>query len=91
MPIIIEDGVTVGAGAVIAAGVRLGKRCTIGEGAVVLHDVPAGSHIVPKVSECVCHRSICKKCQSTKRQNEADMEKTIDLIGEKVVEKLKHD
>ena len=41
-PPIIEDDVNIGAGAVILPGVRLGKGCTIGAGAVVTHDVPAG-------------------------------------------------
>jgi acetyltransferase-like isoleucine patch superfamily enzyme len=35
----IEEGVTVGANATIVCGVRLGKRCLIGAGAVVTHDV----------------------------------------------------
>ncbi len=41
-PPIIEDDANIGAGAVILPGVRLGKGCTIGAGAVVTHDVPAG-------------------------------------------------
>lgn len=35
----IEEGVTVGANATIVCGVRLGKRCLVGAGAVVTHDV----------------------------------------------------
>jgi UDP-2-acetamido-3-amino-2,3-dideoxy-glucuronate N-acetyltransferase len=41
-PPVIEDDANIGAGAVILPGVRLGKGCTIGAGAVVTHDVPAG-------------------------------------------------
>jgi len=38
-PPIIEDDVSVGAGATILPGVRLGQGCTIGAGAVVTKDV----------------------------------------------------
>jgi acetyltransferase-like isoleucine patch superfamily enzyme len=41
-PPIIEDDVNIGAGAVILPGVHLGKGCTIGAGAVVTRNVPAG-------------------------------------------------
>jgi maltose O-acetyltransferase len=42
-PIIVEDDVDVGVGALILAGVRVGKRSVIGAGSVVLSDVPADS------------------------------------------------
>lgn len=38
--IAIEDGVWIGAGAIILAGVTLGKGCIIGAGSVVTKDVP---------------------------------------------------
>jgi UDP-2-acetamido-3-amino-2,3-dideoxy-glucuronate N-acetyltransferase len=41
-PPIIEEDANIGARAVILPGIRLGKGCTIGAGAVVTHDVPAG-------------------------------------------------
>ena len=41
-PPIIEDDANIGAGAVILPGVRLGKGCTVGAGAVVTRHVPAG-------------------------------------------------
>jgi len=37
----VEDGVLVGAGARVLGGVRLGRGCSIGANAVVIHDVPA--------------------------------------------------
>ena len=39
---IVEDNVSVGAGAVILPGIILGKGCHIGAGAVVTHSVPSG-------------------------------------------------
>ncbi|HEX9097384.1 MAG TPA: serine acetyltransferase [Candidatus Dormibacteraeota bacterium] len=43
---IIDDGVFVGAGARVLGGVRLGRGCSIGANAVVIHDVPAGATAV---------------------------------------------
>lgn len=42
----VEDGVSIGSGAVIMCGIRLGKGCRIGAGAVVTRDVPAGATVV---------------------------------------------
>ncbi len=42
-PVIIEDGVLVGANAVILEGVRIGKDAVIAAGAIVTKDVPAGA------------------------------------------------
>jgi UDP-2-acetamido-3-amino-2,3-dideoxy-glucuronate N-acetyltransferase len=39
--VIVEDGVAIGAGAVILPGVRIGAGAVIAAGAVVTHDVPA--------------------------------------------------
>jgi acetyltransferase-like isoleucine patch superfamily enzyme len=41
-PVVIEDDVWVGIGAIILKGVRIGRRARIGAGAVVTKDVPAG-------------------------------------------------
>ncbi len=41
--IIIEDGVWVGAGVIVTAGVRIGKNSVIGAGSVVTKDIPAYS------------------------------------------------
>lgn len=39
---IIEDGVSIGAGAIVLGGITIGRGARIGAGAVVLGDVPAG-------------------------------------------------
>jgi len=51
-PVVIEDDVWLGAGVVVLPGVRLGRGCVIGAGAVVTRDVPAGAVFagVPAVS-----------------------------------------
>lgn len=41
-PVIIEDGVLVGANAVVLEGVRVGQGAVVAAGAVVTEDVPAG-------------------------------------------------
>jgi UDP-2-acetamido-3-amino-2,3-dideoxy-glucuronate N-acetyltransferase len=38
---VVDDGATIGAGAVLVAPVRVGRCAMIGAGAVVVHDVPA--------------------------------------------------
>ncbi len=39
-PVIVEDGVLVGANAVVIEGVRIGKNAVVAAGAVVIEDVP---------------------------------------------------
>lgn len=43
---IVNDGASIGAGAVILPGVEIGENAIIGAGAVVTKDVPAGAEIV---------------------------------------------
>ncbi len=38
--IFVDDGASIGAGAVVISGVRIGRFATIGAGSVVTHDVP---------------------------------------------------
>ena len=45
VPTLVERGASIGSGAVIMAGVRIGARALIGAGAVVIHDVPAGETV----------------------------------------------
>lgn len=42
----IDDGVTIGAGARVLGGIRVGANATIGANAVVIADVPAGATAV---------------------------------------------
>lgn len=42
LPTIVEDGVSIGAGAVILPGITLGRGCRIAAGAVVTKDVAPG-------------------------------------------------
>ena len=44
-PIVVEDGASIGSGAVILGGVRLGAGAMIGAGALVSKDVPAGTTV----------------------------------------------
>lgn len=44
---VIEDGVELGAGAVVIGAVRIGAGARIGAGSVVVHDVPAGASVHP--------------------------------------------
>lgn len=45
-PIVIEDGVWLGAYAIVLGGVRIGANAVIGAGAVISEDVPVGAVIV---------------------------------------------
>jgi len=40
-PVILEDGCDIGTGAILLAGVRVGRGAQVGAGAVVTRDVPA--------------------------------------------------
>ena len=42
-PVIVEDGVLVGANAVVIEGVHIGQGAVVAAGAVVIEDVPAGA------------------------------------------------
>ena len=42
-PVIVEDGVLIGANAVVIEGVRVGKGAVVAAGAIVIQDVPAGA------------------------------------------------
>lgn len=42
-PVVIADDVWIGANAVILPGVTIGRHCVVAAGAIVAHDVPAGT------------------------------------------------
>jgi UDP-2-acetamido-3-amino-2,3-dideoxy-glucuronate N-acetyltransferase len=46
LPTIVERGASIGSGAVILAGVRIGERALVGAGAVVTRDVEPGETVV---------------------------------------------
>ncbi len=45
-PVVIEDEVHVGIGAIVLKGVRIGRGARVGAGAVVTSDVPAGAEVI---------------------------------------------
>ena len=45
-PVVIEDDVWIGIGAIILKGVRIGRAARIGAGAVVTRDIPAGVEVI---------------------------------------------
>jgi UDP-2-acetamido-3-amino-2,3-dideoxy-glucuronate N-acetyltransferase len=45
LPITIEDGASVGSGAIVMGGVTVGAGALVGAGAVVTRDVPAGATV----------------------------------------------
>jgi acetyltransferase-like isoleucine patch superfamily enzyme len=45
-PVVIEDEVWIGVGAIVLKGVRIGAGARIEAGAVVAHDVPSGARVV---------------------------------------------
>jgi len=50
---VVEQGASIGAGAIILPGVRIGKGAMIGAGAVVTRDVPAGVTMVGNPARAV--------------------------------------
>ena len=45
LPTVVERRVSIGSGAVILGGVRIGEGALVGAGAVVTRDVPAGETV----------------------------------------------
>jgi UDP-2-acetamido-3-amino-2,3-dideoxy-glucuronate N-acetyltransferase len=52
-PPILEDGCSIGAGAVILPGIKIGKKAMVGAGCVVLEDVPAYAVVVGNPSRII--------------------------------------
>lgn len=55
-PVIIEDDVWIGIGAIILKGVHIGRGAKIGAGAVVTSNVPAGATIIGNPGGLVLNR-----------------------------------
>lgn len=53
LPILVEDGASIGAGAVILPGLRIGTGALVAAGAVVTRDVPAGTVVRGNPAEIV--------------------------------------
>jgi len=50
---VVELGASIGAGATILPGVRIGERAMVGAGAVVTKDVPANTVVVGNPARCL--------------------------------------
>ena len=62
-PIIIKDGASIGAGAIITPGVKIGRYATVGAGAVVARSVPPHALVHGNPARfqgwmCVCGRKL---------------------------------
>jgi len=55
LPPILRDGCSIGAGAVILPGVRIGEGAMVGAGAVVTQDVAAGTTVVGCPARSLAH------------------------------------
>lgn len=54
-PIIVEDNVWIGGGAIICPGVKIGKNTVIGAGSVVVKDIPANCVAVGNPCKVIKH------------------------------------
>lgn len=54
--VVVEDGVKIGAGAILMAGIKVGKNSIIGSGSVVIRDVPNGATVVGNPAKQVIKR-----------------------------------
>jgi UDP-2-acetamido-3-amino-2,3-dideoxy-glucuronate N-acetyltransferase len=62
---IVEDGATIGAGAILVAPVRVGRCAMVGAGAVVTRDVPSHAIVVGNPSRivgwaCECGETVAR-------------------------------
>ncbi|MEA2071535.1 MAG: acyltransferase [Asgard group archaeon] len=74
----IEDGVSIGANAVILCGISLGKFCMVGSGSIVTKDVPPHALVFgnpAKIKGYVCKCGLKKFPVDMKPNNEEDYAK----------------
>lgn len=55
---VVEDWVSIGAGAVIVPGIKIGAHSMIGAGAVVTKDVPVGAVVVGNPARVIRQRAV---------------------------------
>lgn len=70
-PVVIQDGVLVGANAVVLEGIRVGKNSVIGAGAVVVDDIP------PRVVAVGMPAKVVRKIEEVKDQQKISMVKIL--------------
>ena len=58
MPIVVKDGASIGAGAVILPGITIGKNAIVGAGAVVTADVPDNAVVVGNPARILRHNTL---------------------------------
>jgi UDP-2-acetamido-3-amino-2,3-dideoxy-glucuronate N-acetyltransferase len=57
VPTVVEPGASLGSGAVVLAGIRIGEGALVGAGAVVTRDVPRGETVVGNPARALVVRS----------------------------------
>jgi UDP-2-acetamido-3-amino-2,3-dideoxy-glucuronate N-acetyltransferase len=57
VPTVVEPGASLGSGAVVLAGIRIGEGALVGAGAVVTRDVPRGETVVGNPARALIVRS----------------------------------
>ena len=58
-PILIAEGASIGAGAIVVAGCDVGPYAMVGAGAVVTHDVPAHAIVAGNPARCIGWICLC--------------------------------
>lgn len=66
VPTIVEEGATIDTNACIMPGLLIGKRSTVGAGAIVIHNVSESGFVVSPPAECICERDTCVECNKRK-------------------------
>ena len=72
-PIVLRDGCSIGAGAVVVAGVDVGRFATVGAGAVVTRDVPDYALVAGNPARrlgwvCACGTRLADRRRATRRR-----------------------